>query len=196
MASNRLLVIDFTSYSLEIALKQMRLSIKIRITWLNNNILGYLSKYKSFLPPPIELSSPQPYKQAGKAQEKYYNAKKKFKTYEVGDKVFLITQNLNVLCSRRTQKLDFKKARQFKVTKVINLQAYQLDLEGQLGGIHSVFYVELLKPASTPKGPAIPLKLPQCYGLTSVKLCWIAIGWHRVGCRLWDTGQGPKMDCV
>ena len=30
------------------------------------------------------------------------------------------------------------------------------------------------------------------YGLTSARLCWIAIGWHRVGRRLWDTGQGLK----
>ena len=35
-----------------------------------------------------------------------------------------------------------------------------------------------------------------CYGLTSARLCWIAIGWHGVGCRLWNTGQGLKMDCV
>ena len=56
-----LLVIDSTSYSLEIALKQMRLSIKIQITWLNSNLLGYLPKYKSFLPPPVKLSGPQPY---------------------------------------------------------------------------------------------------------------------------------------
>ena len=32
----------------------------------------------------------------------------------------------------------------------------------------------------------------ECYGLTSARLCWIAIGWHRVGCRLWDTGQGAQ----
>ena len=37
---------------------------------------------------------------------------------------------------------------------------------------------------------------PKCYGLTSARLCWIAIGWHGVGCRLWDTGQGLEMDCV
>ena len=36
-------------------------------------------------------------KQAGKTQEKYYNAKRKLKTYEVGDEVFLTTQNLDVL---------------------------------------------------------------------------------------------------
>ena len=36
----------------------------------------------------------------------------------------------------------------------------------------------------------------QCYGLTSARLCWIAIGWHGVGRRLWDTGQGLEMDCV
>ena len=61
--------------------------------------------------------------QAGKAQEKCYNAKRKLKTYEVRDKVFLSTQNLDELHPRRSQKLDFKKAGPFKVTEVINLQA-------------------------------------------------------------------------
>ena len=27
-----------------------------------------------------------------------------------------------------------------------------------------------------------------CYRLTSARLCWVAISWHGVGCRLWDTG--------
>ena len=62
--------------------------------------------------------------QAGKAQEKYYNAKRKLKPYRVRDKVFLIIQNLDVLRWGRSQKLDFKKARPFKVTEAINLQAY------------------------------------------------------------------------
>ena len=30
----------------------------------------------------------------------------------------------------------------------------------------------------------------------SARLCWVAIGWHGVGCRLWNTGQGLEMDCV
>ena len=61
MASNRPSVIDSTSYSLGIALRQIRLSIKIQITWLNNNLLGYLLKYKSLLPPPVKLLGPQAY---------------------------------------------------------------------------------------------------------------------------------------
>ena len=39
----------------------MRLVIKIRITWANKNILEYLPKYKSPLPPPAEQSGIQPY---------------------------------------------------------------------------------------------------------------------------------------
>ena len=61
MASNSALVIDSTSCSLGIALGQIRLFIKIRITWLDNNLLGYLPKNKSPLPSPVELSGPQPY---------------------------------------------------------------------------------------------------------------------------------------
>ena len=38
------------------------------------------------------------------------------------------------------------------------MQAYWLDLEGQLGGIHPVFYVKLLEPTSTSKGPATLLE--------------------------------------
>ena len=64
MASHWPLVIDSRSYSLGIALRQMRLSIKIQITWLNNNLLGYLPKYKSLLPLPVKLSGPQPYTRA------------------------------------------------------------------------------------------------------------------------------------
>ena len=61
MASKGLLVIDSTSYSSGMTLRQMRLSIKIRITSLNSNTLGYLPKYKSPLPPPVKLSGPKPY---------------------------------------------------------------------------------------------------------------------------------------
>ena len=47
----------------------MRLSIKIRITWLNNNLLGYLPKYKFSLafssrairPPALHSSSEKVY---------------------------------------------------------------------------------------------------------------------------------------
>ena len=41
-----------------------------------------------------------------------------------------------------------------------------------------------------------PVKKNICYRLTSARLLWVAIGWHGVGRRLWDTGQGLKMDCV
>ena len=42
------------------------------------------------------------FKQARKTQEKYYNAKRKLKTYEIEDKVFLTTQNLDVLRLERS----------------------------------------------------------------------------------------------
>ena len=46
---------------LGIDIGQMRLVIKIRITWANKNILGYLPKYKSLLPPLAEQSGIQSY---------------------------------------------------------------------------------------------------------------------------------------
>ena len=49
---------------------------------------------------------------------------------------------------------------------------------------------------ATDQSPTARKYLKKCYGLTSARLCWVAIGWHGVGRRLWDTGQGLKMDCV
>ena len=46
---------------LGINIGQMRLVIKIRITWANKNILGYLLKYKFPLLPLAEQSRIQPY---------------------------------------------------------------------------------------------------------------------------------------
>ena len=52
---------DSTSYLLGIAPGQMKLFIKIWITWLSNNLLNYLPKYKFPLHPPVEPSGPQPH---------------------------------------------------------------------------------------------------------------------------------------
>ena len=76
----------------------------------------------------------------------------------MGDKVLLSTQNLDVLHPGRSQKLDFKRAGPFKVTEVINLQVYWLDLEGQLGDIHPVFHVKLLEPFTAPEALEPPVQ--------------------------------------
>ena len=47
------------------------------------------------------------------------------------------------------------------------------------------------KDQGTSKNTARP-----CYSLTSARLCGIAIGWHGVDRRLWNTRQGLEKDCV
>ena len=66
-----------------------------------------------------------------------------------------------------------------------------------LGGVQKRAQRNLLNPRFGLVLPSIVAPLNDwCYGLTSAKLCWVAIGWHGVGRRLWDTGQGLEMDCV
>ena len=55
--------------SLGIEIGQMRLVIKIQITWANKNILGYLLKYKSPLPSSAEQSGIQPNNKTEKKED-------------------------------------------------------------------------------------------------------------------------------
>ena len=72
--------------------------------------------------------------------------------YQVGDLVWLDTRNW--MTERPAKKLDQKNAGPFKVTRVINPQAYQLDLPEQMR-IHNVFHTSLLRPVA-PDSMALP----------------------------------------
>ena len=84
--------------------------------------------------------------------EKYYNAKHEAKTYKVGDKAWLLGQNIRTDSSAK--KLDYKYHRTFMISRCIDIQAYQLDLPKLLENIHDVFHFSLLEPYHTIKGQA------------------------------------------
>ena len=67
-------------------------------------------------------------------------------SYQVEDQVWLSTKNLQTkhLC----QKLNIRWADSFKVKRVINSYAYELDLL-RAYGVHSVFHVNLMDPGVT-----------------------------------------------
>ncbi|KAI0998268.1 hypothetical protein K3495_g9932 [Podosphaera aphanis] len=67
--------------------------------------------------------------------------------YRVGDEVFLDTRNITT--SRPIKKLDCKFIGHFRVTKIINSNAYQLELPFEHENLHNVFHTSLLRPAPT-----------------------------------------------
>jgi hypothetical protein len=92
---------------------------------------------------------------AQERQTKY--AKGKDMTFGVGDKVWLSTRNINT--ARLSKKLDYKRIGPYTVSKVINKNAYMLDLPSTLR-IHNVFHVSLLDAYKQPvegQPPAEPL---------------------------------------
>jgi hypothetical protein len=62
-------------------------------------------------------------------------------TFEVGDKVWLSAKHIQT--ARPSKKLDYKRLSPFKVTKVINRNAYRLELPYSMK-VHNVFHVSLL----------------------------------------------------
>jgi len=74
-------------------------------------------------------------------------------TSEVGDKVWLSAKHIQT--TRPSKKLDYKKLGPFKVTKVINRNAYRLELPNPMK-VHNVFHVSLLDryvPGQQPSDP-------------------------------------------
>jgi hypothetical protein len=79
--------------------------------------------------------------------KKYYDRKRKEMAFEVGDQVLLRTTNIK--SQRPSKKLDRKKVGPFTVKRVINRNAYELDLPTHMK-IHPVFHIELLEPYRSP----------------------------------------------
>ncbi len=68
-------------------------------------------------------------------------------SFNVGDKVWLSTKHIKT--TRTSKKLDYKRIGPYQVSKVINRNAYKLDLPATLR-IHNVFHVSLLDTYTEP----------------------------------------------
>jgi hypothetical protein len=74
----------------------------------------------------------------------YYNTKRSMEPMlKKGDKVYLLRRNINT--KRPSDKLDYKKLRPFKISKVIGLVNYRLELL-KIINIYPVFHISLLEP--------------------------------------------------
>jgi hypothetical protein len=82
---------------------------------------------------------------AQKRQSKYADQNRRDASFAVGDQVLLSTNHLRMVgADRRTAKFTFKYFGPFKVKRVVNANAYELDLPAQLR-IHPVLNVSRLK---------------------------------------------------
>jgi hypothetical protein len=82
---------------------------------------------------------------AQKRQAKYADQHRREVTFVVGDQVLLSTEHLRMLgADKRTPKFTFKYLGPFRVKRIANANAYELDLPVQLR-IHPVFNVNRLK---------------------------------------------------
>jgi hypothetical protein len=84
-------------------------------------------------------------------------ASKKDIAFDIGDKVWLSTKYFRI--TRPSKKLDYKRAGPYTVSKVINKNAYNLDLPTTLRN-HNVFHVSQLD-RYTPAVPGQPLREPR-----------------------------------
>ena len=90
-------------------------------------------------------------KHAHAEHAKYYNATHaKISPYNVGDKVWLSTKNINT--TRPTKKLDYKQIGPYVIKKRINPVTYELEIPEELR-IHPVFHTSLLEPLSSRENP-------------------------------------------
>jgi hypothetical protein len=81
-------------------------------------------------------------KNAAETYKRFADKKRLDKTFEIGQKVWLIRKNLKT--SRPSEKLEHRRFGPFKITEVINSVAYRLKLSPNMR-IHDVFHVSLLE---------------------------------------------------
>jgi len=84
--------------------------------------------------------------EAQERRAKYASGKEM--TFAVGDKEWLSTRNLKT--SRPSKKLDYKRTGPYKVSKIINKNAFKLDLPNTMRN-NNVFHVSLLDHYTLPE---------------------------------------------
>jgi hypothetical protein len=73
----------------------------------------------------------------------YYNTKYNIESiFKKRNKVYLLRRNINI--KRLSNKLDYKKLGSFKISKVVGLVNYRLELPKTIN-IYSIFYISLLE---------------------------------------------------
>ena len=91
----------------------------------------------------------QRYQNVVKMQAKYYDAKHKPQTYNVGDLVMLSMKNLHL--KRPSRKMSHKFIGPFRIKDLVRTQAYRLTLPSTYQ-IHDVFHVSYLEPYNRRQG--------------------------------------------
>jgi len=92
--------------------------------------------------------------EAQASQTKYAGGKEI--VFEVEDKVWILTWHFRM--TRQSKKLDYKRAAQYTVSKVIDESAYKLDLPYTIRK-HNIFHISLLDHYTPPTGGQLPSKL-------------------------------------
>ena len=82
---------------------------------------------------------------AQERQSRYADQHRRAVTFIVGDRVLLSTEHLKLKGAGRTPKLTYKYLGPFRVSRVVDANAYELDLPSTLG-IHPVLNMSRLKP--------------------------------------------------
>jgi hypothetical protein len=137
------------------------------------------------------------------AQERYkepYDAHKKAKVFNVGELVLLSTKNLS-LKSPGVKKLTPRFVGPYRISRVVNMNAYELELPVSMGRVHNVFHISLLKPFNSQRQEEPSLRQLPWTGPEDQKEYLVeAILAHRtkhLGRKVWNeflvkwTGFGP-----
>jgi hypothetical protein len=91
------------------------------------------------------------------AQERYksqYDSHKKAEVFNVGDLVLLSTKNLSLKVPG-AKKLTPRFVGPYRIRRVVNENAYDLELPASMGNTHPVFHISLLKPFNS-QGQELP----------------------------------------
>jgi hypothetical protein len=114
---------------------------------------------------------------AQQRQSRYADQHRRAVTFVVGDQVLLSTEHLKLLGSeKRTPKLTCKYLGPFKIQRVVNANAYELDLPSSMQ-IHPVINIDRLKPyrdgqSAFPARPALDPRPPPAVTLENGAALW------------------------